>query len=212
MGEDLLFNSFIRFIYASYIELVFAVALNYQEQQYVSWGCWYSNMHFWLFTPVVIVTPAVFALLLYCLYDSLHYKHVAKWIGTAYDDLVMIENRSAAFKPGLFLLHRQLIAGALVLLPGNPVLKTWCFIISIEVYTTYVVVAKPYADRQQQKDETFNLYCVIIIVTHLLWFTDFVPNADDRYSLGYSCVAFLLFNVLWNLTFIMIHAVQGIVK
>jgi hypothetical protein len=29
LGEDLLFNSFIRFIYASYIELVFAVALNY---------------------------------------------------------------------------------------------------------------------------------------------------------------------------------------
>jgi len=97
-------------------------------------------------------------------------------------------------------------------LPENPVFKTWCFIISIEVYTCYILVVKPYADRKQQKDEMFNLYCVIIIVVHLLYFTNFVTNADDRYNLGFSCVFFLLFNVLWNLTFIIIGAIGGIIK
>jgi len=53
---------------------------------------------------------------------------------------------------------------------------------------------------------------VWIIVIHLLWFTDYVPNAQDRYMLGYSIIFFLLFNVLWNITFLMIHSIGGIIK
>ena len=57
----------------------------------------------------------------------------------------------------------------------------------------------------------FNLGCVYIIVVHLLFFTDFVVDADDKYTLGYSIIGFLLFNVLWNLTWLMIHSVVGII-
>jgi len=30
--------------------------------------------------------------------------------------------------------------------------------------------------------------------------------------LGYSIIFFLLFNVLWNITFLMIHSIGGIIK
>jgi len=69
-----------------------------------------------------------------------------------------------------------MIALTLVYLPANPVFKTWCFIISVEVYTMFLLVVKPYDCRKQHKDELFNLGCVWVIVIHLLWFTDFVPN------------------------------------
>lgn len=112
----------------------------------------------------------------------------------------------------MFLLHRQLIALTLVFLPGNPVFKSWCFIFSVLVYSTYIIIVSPYNTPEQNKDERFNLLCVYFICIHLLFFTDFVVEATDRYTLGYSIIGFLLFNVLWNITFLMIHAIQGIIK
>jgi len=110
------------------------------------------------------------------------------------------------------LLHRLLIACALVFIPRNPVFKTWCFIISIEVYTCYILVVRPHLTPADNNAELFNLFFVIAIVVHLLWFTDFVPEANDRYNLGFSMVAFLMFNVLWNLFFIILASIRSIIQ
>jgi hypothetical protein len=95
-------------------------------------------------------------------------------------------------------------------MPGNPVGKCFCFIISVEVYTCYLLVVKPYKTPEENKDEIFNLGCVWLIVIHLLWFTDFVPEAEDRYRLGFSIVFFLIFNVIWNLSFLLVHSLKAI--
>lgn len=92
LGDDLFWNSFIRFLYASFIEIVFGVAINVFEFQWVSWGCYYSNAHFYFFAPIVLFTPAVFGFYIWFRYDELHFPHYRRVIGTAYDDIIMIEN------------------------------------------------------------------------------------------------------------------------
>jgi len=91
------------------------------------------------------------------------------------------------------------------------VFKTWCFIISIEAYTCFILVIKPHLTPEDNNAELFNLFCVLAIVVHLLWFTDFVPEANDRYMLGFSMVAFLIFNVTWNLSFIIVNSVKSVI-
>lgn len=92
LGTDLFWNSFIRFIYASFIEIVFGVAINMYEFQWVSWGCYYSHMHFLFFLPVVLFTPAAFFFYCWYNYDELNYPYIKRVYGTAYDDITLIEN------------------------------------------------------------------------------------------------------------------------
>lgn len=85
-------NSFIRFVYASFIEIVFGVCINFLQLQWVSWGCYYSNFHFFFFIPVAFLAPTVFGIYIWTNYDELHFKHYKIKVGTAYDDITMIEN------------------------------------------------------------------------------------------------------------------------
>lgn len=125
---------------------MFAVSLNTLETQWVSWGCYYSNITYYAFVPVAFLTPYIFGWYLKRRYYELHYPKMKKKIGTAYDDIELISNEGASFKPGLFLFHRQLIALTLVYLPGNPVFKSWCFILSVEAYTIFILEVKPYEE------------------------------------------------------------------
>lgn len=56
-------------------------------------------------------------------------------------------------------------------------LKSFAFIITAEIYLTYLVVVKPFYDKDRLKDDLFNQGCNICIVTCLLLFTKFVPEA-----------------------------------
>merc|ERR1711957_1092026 len=75
----------------------------------------------------------------------------------------------------------------------------------------YILEVKPHLTPEDNNAELFNLFFVIAVVVHLLWFTDFVPDASDRYNLGFSMIGFLMFNVLWNLTFIIIASVKSVI-
>jgi hypothetical protein len=212
LGNDLYWNSFIRFIYASFIEIVFGVAINYSQMQWGSWGCYYSNFHCFFFTPIIFVTPVAFGLYLWIYYEELHFRHYVRVVGTAYDDILLIENQYASLKPAIFLAHRQGIAMTLVWMSGAATMKCFLFIYSVLFYLIYICVVMPYRTYEGNKSEIFNLVCVYIICVHLLLFTDFVVDANHKYAWGYSIIGFLLFNVLWNLTWLMIHSIAGIIK
>jgi hypothetical protein len=164
-------------VYASYIEIVFGVLLNFTEISWDSWGCWYSNFTFFFFIPVAVLAPYWVGWYCYNNYDTLTYYYVKARYGTAYDDINLYDEKPASLKPFLFLVHRQLIAFGLTMMDGAVVFKVWCFILSCEGYTLYVVNYKPYSDPDQQRSELFNLVCVIVICIHLLWFTEFVVDA-----------------------------------
>jgi len=209
--EDLFWNDFITFLYASYIEIVFAVALNFTQVQWDTWGCYYSNFNFYLYIPVAMFLPYVIGFFCYWKYDDLPYYYIKRVFGAAYENIILYERPEAGLKPGIFLIHRQLIAGTLVFLPRAATFKCWCFILSCEAYTMFVTVVKPYPTPEEHKAEMFNLVCVVIILYHMLWFTEFVPDAEDKYNLGFSMIFFLGFNVCWNLFWLILHSIQGLI-
>jgi hypothetical protein len=106
LGADLFWNTWIRFMLASYIEIVFAVLLNFTETVWVSWGCYYSNFTFYSFVPVALLAPFWVGLYCFFKYDELSFYYIKRVYGTAYDDIEVYDHRNASFKPFLFLFHR----------------------------------------------------------------------------------------------------------
>ncbi len=57
----------------------------------------------------------------------------------------------------------------------------------------------PYHLKRDQKLEYFNEATILLCVYHEFLFTDFVDDADIRYLIGYSLIAFTCLNILGNL-------------
>jgi len=80
------------------------------------------------------------------------------------------------------------------------------------VFTLYQLVflvdRKPMLTKLSQVLEIFNEVMVIISVYHVLLFTDFVPNSEDKYMFGWSLCLMLVFQVLINLSIIIVCSLK----
>ena len=60
--------------------------------------------------------------------------------------------------------------------------------------------------------EVFNEVCCLILMYHLLCFTDFLPDAEFRYYLGYSYVFFAVGNISIHLLLIIVDNIVKIIE
>ena len=56
--------------------------------------------------------------------------------------------------------------------------------------------------------EIFNEFTIIIIMYHLFLFSDFFPDVEKRYNLGFSLIIVFGLNVLTNMVVMFISAVE----
>jgi len=56
--------------------------------------------------------------------------------------------------------------------------------------------------------ELFNEICILGVGYHLLLFTDFVPEPEIKYSIGWSAIVLSSLNIVVNLVMILIQTVQ----
>ena len=61
-------------------------------------------------------------------------------------------------------------------------------------------------------EEKFNQSCNIITISFLLLFTDFVPDAKDRYTLGFFIIAMIFLNVGVNVIKLILNTGKAILK
>ena len=59
----------------------------------------------------------------------------------------------------------------------------------------------PKEDKTQNILEIFNELSIIAINYHLFMLTDYVPNSDIQYQVGWSIIVFTTFNILANMIF-----------
>jgi hypothetical protein len=64
------------------------------------------------------------------------------------------------------------------------------------MYITYV---KPFEIPLLNYMEVFNEVCVLIATYHLFLFTDFVPDPELRYSIGWSIIGVTIVNIIVNM-------------
>jgi len=66
----------------------------------------------------------------------------------------------------------------------------------------------PYHSKRMTKIELFNESVIMITIYHLLIFSEFVPDASTRFSMGYVLILILAFSVVIN----MIDIYNGVIK
>ena len=70
----------------------------------------------------------------------------------------------------------------------------------------------PFHLPRDRRIEYFNEVSILICSYHLFLFTDFVDDADTRYQIGYSMIAFTSLNILVNLLLLVFTTMGQIVK
>lgn len=80
-------------------------------------------------------------------------------------------------------------------------------IIVLNSISTAIVIliglTQPMNPKSRNKTEIFNEICVIIVIYHCICFTDFLPDANFRYNVGYSCCLCLIFNIIGNVSYLL---------
>jgi len=68
---------------------------------------------------------------------------------------------------------------------------------------THVIIlgfTKPYKLKSKNRDELINEGLLMIIVYHMIVFTDFVADLETTYYTGYSCAGIVSLHILLNLS------------
>jgi uncharacterized membrane protein len=71
----------------------------------------------------------------------------------------------------------------------------------------YLGATKPFDKALKNYIELFNEICLIAIIYHLFLFTDFIPDANQQYNAGWSVIMITLFNILANMSIILVLAI-----
>ena len=71
------------------------------------------------------------------------------------------------------------------------------------IQVMFVGLAKPLKTEAMNYMEILNEILTLLIMYHIFCFTDFVPDPEVRYALGYTCLAFNFNHLLANVYFIM---------
>ena len=74
----------------------------------------------------------------------------------------------------------------------------------------YLLWYKPFEDSRVNKLEVMNEATNFIMLYHVMCFTDFVPEAEDRYQIGWSFLFFIIVNLLVHLSLLIIDTIKQV--
>jgi len=98
-----------------------------------------------------------------------------------------------------YYLRRIVLAMTVVLLDDVLVIQFFIFIMSSIFQIILVGFIMPYKKKRHNLSEMINEVVTIFIMYHIFCFTSWVPDANIRYNIGYSCLVFNFLNLGFNL-------------
>lgn len=75
----------------------------------------------------------------------------------------------------------------------------------------YIVKVKPFETPRQNYMEAFNELCILGASYHLFLMSDFLPNVDIQYTVGWSLIGITTFNIAANMI-VMLYQTASEVK
>ena len=191
MKKQLFWSTALRFIFESYLELVICVTIGLLN---LSWdkenfSVQYCTIFTAIFAAAVLILPIFASVFYYCKVDSVEEEIFREKYGTLYEGLQLDmqegKRKSALIYPFLFILRRLLFMASVIFMADF----TWsqiaiqfssCF--TLVIYFGYVW---PFESHSLTKIEIFNELASILLCYMMLCFTDWIPTAQMRYTLGW---------------------------
>ncbi len=105
----------------------------------------------------------------------------------------------------IFLFRRVLYLFLIFGMTDKPSLAIMINALICILFTTYIMLVKPFKFRQMNNLQIFNEICVLMTNYHMLLFTDFIQDAEIKFKVGWSLIALSLFMILGNV-FVMLRS------
>lgn len=99
----------------------------------------------------------------------------------------------------IFLIRRFVFALTCVYLKDYNYLQIWIQVFSTTVIIIYLVHVQPFEQHSMNRMEIYNEATFLLCINMCFLFTDFVPDANMRYSIGWGFLFLVGMNFLANL-------------
>ncbi len=124
--------------------------------------------------------------------------------GSTYNE-IRVDSKSALMYNVFYMLRRLWIALIATMLKEFSFLQVQLIVLHSIVMTIYVTLFKPFELPLLNRMEVFNEYTIMLATVHLLTFTQFVPEPETQYIMGWSIIGITVLNIAVNM-FVMFYS------
>jgi len=206
----LLIGPLINLISGSYTVVLVSCLINVQHLSWVSYGEITQSVATIFFLVLFIAFPLVESLYLAYRFDDLDDEEMQARHGAFIAGLNLGRGRLVLIQPVWFHLRRLILAVAVVLLNKSPYWQFLLMMMTVLVQIILLGTLAPFESRAQVRREFLNESVVMIVLYHLICFTEFVPDLTSRLCLGYSLIAFVVVWLLGSLGWIAWRQLKGL--
>jgi len=205
MRNFLFWGAALRFVFEAYLEISVCTTIGIATMEWKSdnFAIFYNNLFNIGLAAVLLIMPFFTSLFYYFNADNMDDEEFEIKFGTLYSglnlDLKENKRKSALFFPFFFVIRRLLFLVAAIFLNGflwgQLAIQFFCSVTMIIYLGTY----EPFEDPIFTKIELMNEITSVFLLYHMFCFTDWVPNASDRYIMGWSFICFTSLNLICHL-------------
>lgn len=161
---------------------------------------------------VVIGYPIVVLVVLTKNQPKLHLKEYRDMFGEFYLNFRYQEGRIVLLEPFYSALRRLVQAAAVVFLIKWPAFQFITIFYSWNFVNLLNSISLRFKLKLEMYTEMVNEFFIVILLYHLLVFTDYISDQKAKNLIGWSMVATMLLNMFFNFTLIITSALGGLYK
>jgi hypothetical protein len=132
----------------------------------------------------------------------LDHPGIFKRISNLYEGIHLYKNFKNIWYMPIFMLRRLVFVSIPLTFSGYQWLQLQFLITLNFIYFVWYVDLSPHGDRTRVRLEIFNECCIMIIVYHMITFSEFNLDPETMFMMGYSYIGFVLILVVGNITFL----------
>lgn len=206
------FGAFLLLFYEGYLEMsisLFIGAFNMEWSAELGRSVLYSNF-FTLSICIIILLLPIFICVYYTLYvDALHEDEFSSRYGALYEGLKIEDREDQLYNrtitmlfPLFFVLRRLIFCFAAIFLAQWPALQLLVLFYVTTLMIIYLMWYKPFEENFYTGIEVLNEITVIFLLYFMMMFTEWIPQAEQRYFLAWFFIFIVSLNVSIHLFFL----------
>jgi len=187
LSKWLFYGGLINLIVESYMTVIICCLIHAKNMSWSSYGEITQSLATIFFFVLLLAFPIVESTYLVFVFDKLTEKDVQARHGAFYEELNLKKGRLVLVQPVWFLVRRFILGVTVVLLNEAPVVWQFQLVMLIVLVQMVLLVSLNLFDSPSKLHrELVNEVVVMLALYHIMCFSEFVPEVDTRFMLGFS--------------------------
>ena len=207
LKHSLQWNTTLRFLTETFMMIAMCVFINLTDLEWTDFGSITSSLFCLFFMTLVLGLPLFMGWYMYRNYETLSSREKRERIGSLYEELDLSKSKWVIAVPINFMIRRIMTCITIVYVE-TPVYQI--FVLDFTVLFVVILHGQilPFSTKSHHRIDVFNEVCVLVIMYHMIVYTDFVTNAHRKFEMGWSMITITLINVVVNIGFLLYMQVK----